>query len=96
MRNFHPESWSAQARELGDKAINNVNSGYWSEEQAKRFFNLSYRAPLIRYRAAKRYCRAVRTGKVQESLVAFLRWEAYKAERALPQVEAIHGGYLEY
>ena len=85
--NYHPESWSAQAREMAD-----IQFGYWKEIQEHPelermeyahdgrldenfeyvklsnasiayyvdFFNCSYRHPLIRHRAAKRFGRLVR------------------------------------
>ena len=80
--NYHPESWSAQAREMAD-----IQFEYWKEAQEHPemvrtyldtetweyvmmstasvkyytyFFSNSYRHPLIRHRAAKRFGRLVK------------------------------------
>lgn len=66
MRTWRPESWSQQARWLADQKIYGVESGYASIEQTMKWFSLSYRAPIIRHRAAKRFGRLVRAGKVVE------------------------------
>lgn len=96
MRTWHPDSWSKQARELGDRAIDNVNCGAWCIEQARRFFALSYRPELIRMRAAKRFWRYVKMGKIHETPESVVAWEAYKAKRYLKELEAIVGEYLDY
>ena len=78
MRAWHPKSWSQQAREMSDRIIHNVNSGGWCFAQAERFLRKSYRPQLILLRAAKRYGRAVRAGKVHELYAAVEAWEQRK------------------
>lgn len=68
MRNFHPASWSEQARRMCDNEIISVNAGWGTIEGACDLFSRSYRHPLIRGRAAKRFGRKVRSGKVHENL----------------------------
>lgn len=63
--NYHPESWSIQARELGTRIFRNVKCGSWSLEQGVNFFSMSYRHPIIVNRAAKRFGRLVRKEKVK-------------------------------
>ena len=58
--NYHPKSWSEQARELSTRIYNNVASGSWTLEQSIHFFSISYRHPLIVNRAAKRFGRLIR------------------------------------
>ena len=80
MKQYRPKSWSESARALSDKAVSNVNGGRWCFEEASRFFCKSYRHPWIVQRAAKRYGRLVRAGKVHEESHAVDRWKAYKAK----------------
>lgn len=75
---YRPKSWSQQAREMADKRIQYVNLGVESINQAIYFFNISYRHSRIRIRAAKRFGRAVRAGKVHEHLYAVTEWENRK------------------
>lgn len=66
MNIWKPKSWSAQARELGDRIFQNViakDEFQWSIERARNFFGDSYRAPIIRRRAAKRFKRLVRKAR---------------------------------
>ena len=59
MRKYRPKSWSAQAREMADKQIfQTMQDG--NPVFSLRFFGNSYRAPIIRGRAAKRFGRAMR------------------------------------
>lgn len=60
MKNYHPTSWSQQAREMCDRQIAMVQQGYSTIEQAINFFSNSYRPSIIRCRAAKRFGRWVR------------------------------------
>ena len=64
--NYHPESWSEQAREMSNQVAANVNSGTWTIKEGREFFQHSYRHSLIRNRAAKHFGRLVRKGKVHE------------------------------
>ena len=72
---YRPKSWSQQAREMADRRIQYVNTGTECIDQAIYFFNISYRHPRIRLRAAKRFGRAVRAGKVHEHHYAVIKWE---------------------
>ena len=80
MKEYHPKSWSAQARELSDRIAENVNSGAWCLEQASRFWGSSYRHALIVMRAANRFGRLIREGKVFETPESVTKWHTYKKE----------------
>ena len=75
MRTWRPESWSQQARNMSDGVIRNVNNGYWSIDEAVRFFQVSYRHPLIRMRAAKRFGYYLKHGKIHESAEAVMNFK---------------------
>ena len=64
--NYHPESWSAQARQMCDEQVRSINIGMSTIADASEFFQTSYRHKIIRSRAAKRFGRLVREGKVYE------------------------------
>lgn len=64
MKSYYPKSWSKQAREMADYQVAAINAGAGSVEFAINFFSNSYRAPIIRYRAAKRFGRLRRAGKI--------------------------------
>ena len=70
MRTYHPESWSVQARELADRIYNQLGEGEnkYSLKEAENFFSNSYRHPLIRQRAAKRFGRLVRRNKNDKAI----------------------------
>ena len=51
-----------------DLQVAYVNSGNALIEDVLRFFSTSYRAPIIRGRAAKRFGRLLRAGKVKENI----------------------------
>lgn len=93
---YHPESYSEQARELSNRAIDNVNCGAWCLEQAFRFFVLSYRCERIRFRALRRFMRYVNNGKIQEHPESVIAWKKFKEERELDKLEEMVGEYLEY
>ena len=71
MRTYHPKSWSQQAREMCDRQVAQINAGWSTIENATKFFSNSYRHHLIRERAAKRFGRLCRQGKVHEDLDAY-------------------------
>lgn len=73
MYTWHPESWSQQARRMCDDEIWSVNNGWSTIEGAIHFFSNSYRAPIIRHRAAKRFGRYVRAGKVKNNLEEYYK-----------------------
>lgn len=59
MKKYRPKSWSEQAREMANEQIRSTletSNPVWS----LRFFSNSYRADIIRHRAAKRFGRAMR------------------------------------
>ena len=72
MRTYHPRSWSEQAREKADTTYYNYivrnytfidtldRAEIGGEAGAVRSLANSYRAPIIRYRAAKRLGRLIR------------------------------------
>ena len=75
MRAFHVQSWSEQAREFYDNIEHNVNCGGWSIDHAIYFIHNSYRAPIIRGRAAKKFGRRLRAGRIAESPKAVAEWQ---------------------
>ena len=62
-KKWRPKSWSDQAREMGDRQITLIMSETNSIEYAKGFFSISYRPKIIRYRAAKRFGKWLKTLK---------------------------------
>lgn len=92
---YHAKSYSKQAREMSDAAMENVNCGVWCIEQAFRFFALSYRHNLIKDRALNRFRRYLKNGKIHESSEAVVRWNNYKIEHNLEFYER-DIGYLVY
>ena len=64
MKQYRPPSWSAQARKLADRIVDNhIDDGTcppWTLEQCINFFRTSYRNDLIRQRAVKRFGRIAR------------------------------------
>lgn len=73
MRTWKPASWSQQAREMCDKQIEYINGGHAFIEDALHLFSNSYRASIIRGRAAKRFGRLMRAGKVKENVGAYIK-----------------------
>mgnify|MGYP000205122457 CR=1 FL=1 len=71
MNTYHPKSWSQQARELCDNQVEQIKAGWTTIEWAEHFFSTSYRHSLIRNRAAKRFGRLVRAGKVKNNYELF-------------------------
>ena len=65
-RRYRPRSWSQQAREKCDQHVWFVNNGIETIQEAVEFFGNSYRAPIITMRAAKRFGRLRRQGKIKE------------------------------
>ena len=47
MNTYRPKSWSQQAREMCQKQIDQVNSGWSTIDRAVYFFHWSYRNKLI-------------------------------------------------
>lgn len=66
MKTWHPKTWSEQAREKSNHYVGRVNRGELTIAEAVERISNSYRHPLIRNRAAKRFGRLVREGKVCE------------------------------
>ena len=60
MKKYRPKSWSEQAREMADNQIYQVLEKECSIAYSLRFFSNSYRAPIIRHRAAKRFGRVMK------------------------------------
>lgn len=78
------------------KVAYHVNCGAWCFEQAHRFFVLSYRHPRIVGRAAKKFGRMVRAGKVHESPQSVVNWAEYKKKYDILEHEEILGIYEAY
>ncbi len=73
MKNYRPKSWSAQAREMCDRQVEYINYGHCFIEDSMRIFRNSYRHPLIVGRAAKRFGRMLKAGKIRENKEAYIR-----------------------
>ncbi len=73
MRNYHPQSWSQQARIMSIHQVESINAGWQTIAGAMKLFQKSYRHPLIRERAAKHFGRMLRTGKVHENLEEYYK-----------------------
>lgn len=71
MKAYRSKSWSQQAREMCDRQVAQIETGWQTIEDATKFFHSSYRAEIIRHRAAKRFGRLIKAGKVHENLVAY-------------------------
>lgn len=80
MRNYHPESWSQQARDMSNNEIQSINAGWSTIKGGLHFFSNSYRHPLIRQRAAKHFGRKRREGKVRENMAEY--YKHYPDERS--------------
>lgn len=73
MKTWRPASWSQQAREMCNKQIEYINGGHAFIEDALHLFSNSYRAPIITDRAAKRFGRLMRAGKVKENISEYIK-----------------------
>lgn len=71
MIKYRAKSWQIQGREMADRQIEYVNAGQQTIQGAIKFFNDSYRNPKIIMTAAKRFGKAVRSGKVKENIEAY-------------------------
>ena len=60
MKNWHPKSWSEQARELADRQVEYAVYGDKTIKEVLHFFSISYRADIIKYRAEKRFIRKMK------------------------------------
>ena len=69
--NYHAESWSVQARRIGDALIQGVNEGYMLLDEVIYKIRISSQAPIVKERALKRFMRAFQNGKVQENFSAY-------------------------
>lgn len=72
MKTWRPASWSQQAREMCDKQVEYINAGHALVEDALHLFGNSYRAKIVTGRAAKRFGRLMRAGKVKENIGAYI------------------------
>lgn len=68
MKKFKPKSWSESARNMCEEQVSEVNTGWATIETATKFFHNSYRADIIKRRAAKMFGKAVKAGKVHENV----------------------------
>lgn len=73
MKTWRPASWSQQAREMCDRQVEYINAGHALIEDALHLFSNSYRAKIITGRAAKRFGRLMRAGKVKENIGAYIK-----------------------
>lgn len=69
-RTWHPESWSKQARRLGDSLFGRIEDGNWTEKDVIHFFKEPYGGALIDRRACKRIHRKLRKlQKINEKII---------------------------
>lgn len=73
MKTWRPASWSQQAREMCDRQAEYINAGHALIEDALHLFSNSYRAKIITGRAAKRFGRLLRAGKVKENIGEYIK-----------------------
>lgn len=73
MKAYHPKSWSQLARKMCNEQIMSIENGWQTINGAIKFFSESYRADIIRNRAAKRFGRMVKAGKVCENLKLYFQ-----------------------
>ena len=80
--NYHPKSWSVQARRMGNSLIESVNEGYILLDEVAYKVRISSQAPIIKERALKRFVRALRAGKVHENFEMYKQhygnWEYHR------------------
>lgn len=64
----HTISWSDRAREIADMQAEYVNSGWATISDVIKLLNNLEENPLIKNKAAKRFGKLVRAGKVIENI----------------------------
>ena len=64
MKTYRTKSWTQQAREMCNEQIRQIKAGFQTIEGAIDFFSNSYRPEIITGRAAKRFGRMLRAGKI--------------------------------
>ena len=62
MRTYRPPSYSQQARKLCDKQILYIKSNLTTIKEAREILFNTYRSPLVKQRAIKRFGRKIRKG----------------------------------
>ena len=62
MKTYRPTSYSQQARKLCDKQILYIKSNLTTIEEAEEILFNTYRSPLVKQRAIKRFGRKIRKG----------------------------------
>lgn len=63
MKNWHPKSWQAQARDLANRQFDYVIRKEKTVKEAIHFFSISYRADIVRYRAVGIFVRKLKNYK---------------------------------
>ena len=78
-------SLSKQARSLSDRLIRQINQGSCSIEQTIYAFQVPQNlySQSVMERAATRFGRHLRAGKIHDSEEARVRWEKFKTEYSL-------------
>ena len=89
------DSYSHAARYFSDDALYNLKNGFWCVAQADIHFSHSWRHPLIRRRAAKRFGRLRRKHLIQESASSVQRWNNWKSATDAFH-EVLTGDYHSY
>lgn len=72
MRSYRPASWSTQARLMCDKQLYYIAKGTKTIEEGAETIRNSYRHPLIKQRAIKRFGRKVKNNDFNYNL--YLEW----------------------
>ena len=62
MRRYKPASYSQQARKLCDKQILYIKSNLTTIKEAKEILFNTYRSPIVKQRAIKRFRKKIRKG----------------------------------
>jgi hypothetical protein len=73
MLKYRSKSWSQSARQMCEDQISEINTGWQTIEGAVKFFHDSYRADIIKRRAAKMFGKALKANKVHEDLELYNR-----------------------
>ena len=85
-RSWHPTSYSVQARNMCNSWIEGINNGYLLIDEVLYKVRVSYRQPLVKERALRRFTRLVKAGKVHNNLEKYKEnypnWQEHREKMA--------------
>lgn len=81
---FRTYSWSLQARVFYNSLKEKIDNNNWSIDRAIYFIHMSYHADIVRGRAAKKFGRKLRAGKLIESSQAAAKWKEMQESSYYP------------